>query len=66
MRYNIKTSGMGCPHCIKRVTKAMTELNTGIIKVELNDIIVDYDGDKENIRKAIEELGFKVISIEAV
>ena len=26
MKYAITTKGMGCPHCIKRVTKAMTEL----------------------------------------
>ena len=65
MKYMIKTEGMGCQHCVKKVTKAMQELNAEIGHVELNDIAVRSDKTEAEIRSAIEELGFKVISVEA-
>ncbi len=65
MNYTIKTRGMGCPHCIKRVTKAMEGLGADIKKVELNDIEVAGDMSADEIRKAIETLGFEVTEIKA-
>lgn len=64
MKYTIKTEGMGCAHCIKRVTDAMNALVATPEKVELNDIVVDFDGDASALRTAIEDLGFDVISFE--
>ena len=66
MKYTIKTEGMGCPHCVKRVTKAMQELNAEIERVEINNIIVSSDKAEAEIRKSIEDLGFKVISVAIV
>ena len=66
MRYNITISGMGCRHCVARVTKALTELGVNIISVEINSAVVEYEGDIDRIRSSIEELGFAVVSIEAV
>lgn len=65
MKYSIITKGMGCPHCIKRVTKAMTELGAEIGKVELNDIAVTTDKTENELREAIEKLGFEVLSVKA-
>ena len=65
MKYSIITKGMGCPHCIKKVTRAMEELGANIEKVELNDIAVETDKAEADIRAAIEALGFEVISIKA-
>ena len=65
MKYSIITKGMGCPHCIKRVTKAMTELGAEIGKVELNDIAVTTDKSEKELREAIEKLGFEVLSVKA-
>ena len=65
MKYNVKTSGMGCAHCTARMTKAMNNLGAEIERMELNDFDVSYDGDIESIKTAIEKLGFKLISIEA-
>lgn len=65
MKYAITTKGMGCPHCIKRVTKAMTELGAEIGKVELNDIAVTTDRSEAELREAIEKLGFEVLSVKA-
>lgn len=64
MKYTIKTEGMGCAHCIKRVTDAMNALGATPEKVELNDIVVDFDGDASALRTAIEDLGFDVISFK--
>ena len=65
MKYAITTKGMGCPHCIKRVTKAMTELGAEIGKVELNDVVVTTDRTEGELREAIEKLGFEVLSVKA-
>ena len=65
MKYAITTKGMDCPHCIKRVTKAMTELGAEIGKVELNDIVVTTDRSEAELREAIEKLGFEVLSVKA-
>ena len=65
MNYSIITKGMGCPHCIKRVTKAMEALGADIEKVELNDIAVKSDRAENELRAAIEALGFEVVSIKA-
>lgn len=64
MKYAIKTEGMGCAHCIKRVTDAMNALNAAPEKVELNDIVVDFDGEASELRTAIEDLGFDVVNLE--
>lgn len=65
MKYAIKTEGMGCAHCIKRVSEAMDRLGAKIEKIELNDIVVELDKDEACVREAIEDLGFDVISINA-
>ena len=65
MKYSIITKGMGCPHCIKKVTKAMEELGAQIEKVELNDIMVYSDKAEADIRAAIEAKGFEVVSVKA-
>ena len=63
MKYMIKTEGMGCQHCVKKVTKAMQELNAEIEKVEINDIVVNSDRAEAEIVNAIESLGFKVTTV---
>lgn len=63
MKYIIKTEGMGCAHCIKRVTEAMNSLNARIERVELNDIAVEFCGSSDEIRNSIEDLGFEVLEI---
>ena len=65
MKYSIVTEGMGCGHCIMRVTKAMNALGLDIGKVELNDVVVSGDKTAEEIAEAIEKLGFKVKKITA-
>ena len=63
MKYVIKTEGMGCGHCISRVTAAMIALGAKIDRIELNDICVESNVEEAVIREAIEDLGFDVVSI---
>ena len=64
MIYNVKTSGMGCPHCIKKVAKAMEELGASVLRMELNDFTVEYAGPAEDIKNAVEAKGFRFVSAE--
>ena len=64
MKYYIITKGMGCPHCIKKVTKAMEVLGAEIEKVELNDIVIFSDKEEADIRAAVESKGFEVVSVK--
>lgn len=63
MKYVIITEGMGCGHCIGRVTAAMNALGAKIDKIELNYICVESNVEEAVIREAIEDLGFDVVSI---
>ena len=63
MKYVIITEGMGCGHCIGRVTAAMNALGAKIDRIELNDICVESNAEEAVIREAIEDLGFDVVSI---
>lgn len=63
MKYRVITEGMGCQHCVARVTKAMNALGAEIKSMELNDFTVEFTGDRAAISKAIEALGFKVKSV---
>ncbi|MCR5808012.1 MAG: heavy-metal-associated domain-containing protein [Clostridiales bacterium] len=64
MKYRIKTEGMGCPHCIARVNKAVTDLGAVVIRMELNDFTIECEADPGLIRSTIADLGFDVISVE--
>ena len=64
MKYNVKTTGMGCPHCMKKVTKAMEGIGAVIERMELNDFTVEYGGSAEDIKKAVEAVGFGFVSAE--
>ena len=66
MKHHMITSGMGCPHCIKRVEKAMAGIGAEVESMALNDFTVSFDGEPDVIRQAIEALGFHVVSIEAL
>jgi copper chaperone len=66
MKKTIKISGMHCMNCVNRVDKALTalgckskiDLKKGIATIENTDI---SDTDLKN---AIEDLGFDVVSID--
>ncbi len=62
----IKISGMSCEHCVKRVTKALSELpGVGDVKVDLKTGTATFEKSEsltlDDIARAIEEAGYKVV-----
>ncbi|HIR14283.1 MAG TPA: heavy-metal-associated domain-containing protein [Candidatus Choladousia intestinavium] len=65
----VRIEGMHCENCVKSVTKAINQLEGASAKVSLKEkkAVVSYDRplDNEKLKKAVENAGFKVVSIEA-
>jgi copper chaperone len=66
MKTIVKISGMSCGHCVKGVQSALKDL-PGITSfaVEIGEAVIDSgDGlDLDQVRQAIEEEGYEVISV---
>ena len=65
----LKVEGMSCDHCVKAVTKAVSDLSgLAKVKVDLKDATVAFEYDPavtglKEIEAAIAEAGYKVIKI---
>lgn len=57
----VKIEGMGCMHCVKKVTNALSGIGAEVKKVEIGS--AEVEGDPKAIRAAIEGVGFKVTEI---
>jgi copper chaperone len=60
----IKIDGMSCEHCVMAVKKNLSKLYLKKADVKIGSADVDFDEsqiDEEDIIKAIEEAGYKVI-----
>lgn len=66
--YIIKIEGMGCQHCVDRITHALQELK----EVSEVDVLLDLKEahvtskspiEKEKLKTVIEDLGYEVIEI---
>ena len=62
-------SDMHCDHCVKSVTEAIDKIEGASAKVNLKkeEAVVSYDReiDDDDLKKAVEEAGFKVVDIRA-
>lgn len=65
MKYLITIDGMGCGHCVARVTAALNDVGALVESVKIGSAVADFSGDVDTIKTAIEEIGFDIISIEA-
>lgn len=67
-RKTVHISGMHCDRCVQSVTKAINKIDGASAKVELkkNQAVVSFDRelDEAALRKAVEDAGFKVTSVE--
>ena len=65
----LEVSGMHCDHCVKSVTEAIDKIEGASAKVNLKkeEAVVSYDReiDDDDLKKAVEEAGFKVVDIKA-
>ena len=68
MTKTIKIEGMSCNHCAMRVTKALNDIDGLNAKVNLEkqeaSIILTKEIDDQLLITAIEDAGYKVVSIK--
>jgi len=68
MKKTIKIEGMSCNHCVMAVKNALSEIvGVSSINVELENkkaIVEGKNLSDENLKEAIEDAGYDVISIE--
>lgn len=60
----LKIEGMGCMHCVAKVTKAMESLGAKVVSCEIGKCEIEGFNDVDQIRDAIEGVGFELISAE--
>ncbi|MCM8709987.1 copper ion binding protein [Clostridium sp. SYSU_GA19001] len=69
MKKKILVEGMSCGHCVNHVKEALSELS-GVTSVDVNlkakTAIIEAEADIEDkdIKSAIEDAGYEVVSIE--
>ncbi len=61
--YRLEIEGMGCAHCVRSVTNALTALNATVNDVQVGSADVLWDGGTDALKEAISEAGFEVKSI---
>jgi copper chaperone len=70
MKKKVLIEGMSCGHCVNHVKEALSEFN-GVTNVDVNldgkYAILEATGEvkDEELKTAINEVGYKVIGIEA-
>ncbi len=70
MKKKLSIEGMKCNHCVGNLTDVLTEDISGVnvleVSLEGKYALVDMDEsvDVEQVRELIEDLGFKLISVE--
>lgn len=64
--YTMKIEGMMCPHCQAAVTKALEALEGTKVEVNLEkkEAYVETGLEKEALKKAVEDAGYQVLSVE--
>ena len=64
--YTMKIEGMMCPHCQAAVTKALEALEgtKAEVNLETKEAYVETGLEKEALKKAVEDAGYQVLSVE--
>ena len=60
----LKIEGMGCMHCVAKVTKAMEAIGAKVLACEIGSCRIEGVDQIDQIRDAIESIGFELISVE--
>ncbi len=58
----LKISGMGCMHCVAKVTAALKAIGADVKKVEIGSAEVGDGIDLDKLKAAIEDAGFELVS----
>lgn len=60
----LKISGMGCMHCVAKVTAALKAIDADVKKVEIGSAEIGDGVELEKLKVAIENAGFELVSAE--
>lgn len=64
MKRTVVIEGMSCEKCVGHVTKALNTVDgIEIVEVQIGKAIVDGDVSDAEIKEAVEDFGFDVVSI---
>ncbi len=68
MKKKILIEGMSCGHCVKHVEEALNEIGAKDVSVSLEgkSASLDTSASDEEIKNAVEDAGYDVVSIENV
>jgi copper chaperone CopZ len=68
MKLRLQIEGMMCEHCKMRVEKALNGIDGVSAQVDLDgkcaDVVLTKDVPQEVLKKAVEDAGYQVVSIE--
>lgn len=62
-RYRLTIEGMGCAHCVKSVTDALTSLGATVHACEIGTAEVLFSGDPNAMKEAVADRGFTVTAV---
>lgn len=60
----LQVKGMGCMHCVAKVTKTLEAIGAKVVSCEIGKCVIEGINDVDAIRTAIEGIGFELISAE--
>ncbi|MGL5617030.1 MAG: heavy-metal-associated domain-containing protein [Sarcina sp.] len=64
MKRTVIIEGMSCEKCVGHVTKALNTVDgLEIVEVQIGKAVVDGDVSDAEIKEAVEDFGFDVVSI---
>jgi copper ion binding protein len=68
MKKKILIEGMSCGHCVKHVEEALNEIGAKDVSVSLESksASLDTSASDEEIKNAVEDAGYDVVTIENV
>ncbi len=59
----LQIKGMGCMHCVAKVTAALKEAGAEIESVEIGKAIIKPFSDMDKLKKVISDAGFELESV---
>lgn len=62
----LEIEGMSCTHCVNHVKNTLIELEgvDKVISVEIGKAIIDGDISEDDLRDALEDEGFELVSVD--
>lgn len=62
----LEIEGMSCTHCVNHVKNTLIELEgiDKVISVEIGKAVIDGDISEDDLRDALEDEGFELVSVD--